>query len=281
MNSPLISQLRYSETGQSQHSHFHLACEMVFVNDGQAEFLIDGRHYLAKKNSIVFISSYEQHEVRVVEKPYRRYFAMVQAAELERALPSSALPGIFKNRPAGFSHCVSLDEFGTEPERLFTALFREATTDAPYAEQMVKTLLEQILILVSRACPQNFAARESSSNNRVREIQQYIEQHFTEELKISELAERFFMNHCYLTHIFKEQVGYSPKQYILLNRLSYAKELLETTGLQVSQIAYQCGFGDTNNFIRAFREWFGLAPNQYRQSKEKKIPGKAEFTMNY
>ena len=63
-------------------------------------------------------------------------------------------------------------------------------------------------------------------------------------------------------------MGYSPKQYIQLNRLSYAKELLETTSLQVSQIAVQCGFGDVNNFIRAFQEWFGMPPNHFRQQAQ-------------
>ena len=80
------------------------------------------------------------------------------------------------------------------------------------------------------------------------------------------------MNHCYLTHLFKKQVGYSPKQYILLNRLSYAQELLETTQLQVSQVALQCGFGDVNNFIRAFREWFGVSPSQFRKQNGKRLP---------
>ena len=75
----------------------------------------------------------------------------------------------------------------------------------------------------------------------------------------------FYINHSYLTHVFKQQVGYSPKQYILLNRLSYAQELLETTQLQISQIAYRCGFGDVNNFIRAFKSYSGLSPNQFRQ----------------
>ena len=60
-------------------------------------------------------------------------------------------------------------------------------------------------------------------------------------------------------------MGYSPKQYLLLNRLSYAQELLENSDLPVSQIAFQCGFGDANNFIRAFRESFGLSPSQFRQ----------------
>ena len=45
----------------------------------------------------------------------------------------------------------------------------------------------------------------------------------------------------------------------------YAQELLENSDLPVSQIAFQCGFGDANNFIRAFRESFGLSPSQFRQ----------------
>ena len=99
----------------------------------------------------------------------------------------------------------------------------------------------------------------------MREVQRYIESHFAEDLRISDLAKAFYMNHCYMTHLFKKQVGYSPKQYLLLNRLSYAQELLENSDLPVSQIAFQCGFGDANNFIRAFRESFGLSPSQFRQ----------------
>ena len=119
---------------------------------------------------------------------------------------------------------------------------------------MVRALLEEVLIHVYRACPQNFAPLETGAAGRVREVQRYIESHFAEDLRISDLAKAFYMNHCYMTHLFKKQVGYSPKQYLLLNRLSYAQELLENSDLPVSQIAFQCGFGDANNFIRAFRK---------------------------
>ena len=265
MKTPLISQMRYSQADQTPHSHYHLSCEMVFVSAGAAEFVIDGKSYVAEENSLVFISSYEQHEVRVRRRPYRRYFAMVQAAEVERAFPSSPLPGIFQNRPQGFSHCVSLGGAAPEPERLFARLLAEWDSPAPYGEPMVRALLEEVLIHVYRACPQNFAPLETGAAGSVREVQRYIESHFAEDLRISDLAKAFYMNHCYMTHLFKKQVGYSPKQYLLLNRLSYAQELLENSDLPVSQIAFQCGFGDANNFIRAFRESFGLSPSQFRQ----------------
>lgn len=261
----LISQMHYSQDDGPLHNHYHLYSEMVFVEEGAAEFTISGKSYVAEENSIVFVSSYEPHQIRVTRTPYRRYFAMVKAAELERAYPSSALPGIFKNRPEGFNHCVSLKDFGEEPKHVLARLLEEFTGDAPYGEQMLKSLLAQLLIFVYRACPDNFAVLESGASSQVRDIQRYIEANFSQDLKIADLAQRFYMNHCYLTHLFKKQVGYSPKQYLLLNRLSYGQELLETTGLSVSQIAFRCGFGDANNFIRAFRESFGVPPNQFRQ----------------
>ena len=51
---------------------------MVFVSAGAAEFVINGKSYMAEENSLVFISSYERHEVRIRRRPYRRYFAMIQ-----------------------------------------------------------------------------------------------------------------------------------------------------------------------------------------------------------
>lgn len=265
MKMPPISQMRYSQTDYPLHSHYHLSCEMVFVSAGAAEFIINGKSYMAEENSLVFISSYERHGVRIRRRPYRRYFAMIQVTELERAFPSSPLSGIFQNRPQDFSHCVSLQRAAPEPERLFARLLEERDSPNPYGEQMVRALLEEVLIHVYRVCPQNFVPIETGAAGRVREVQRYIESHFAEDLHISDLAKAFYMNHCYMTHLFKKQVGYSPKQYLLLNRLSYAQELLENSNLPVSQIAFQCGFGDANNFIRAFRESFGLSPSQFRQ----------------
>lgn len=143
---------------------------------------------------------------------------------------------------------MSLGGAAPEPERLFARLLAEWDSPAPYGEPMVRALLEEVLIHVYRACPQNFAPLETGAAGRVREVQRYIESHFAEDLRISDLAKAFYMNHCYMTHLFKKQVGYSPKQYLLLNRLSYAQELLENSDLPVSQIAFQCGFGDANNF---------------------------------
>lgn len=207
--------------------------------------------------------------------PYRRYFAIIHTSELERAFPPRFCRGFSKTGLPDFC-IVSLDKYGAQARSIFAALEQEMNQGAPFDDRMVRLLLEQLLILVYRACPGNFSTESTSLQNRVQEIRRYIESHFTEDIRISELAEKYYLNHCYLTHKFKEQIGYSPKQYILLNRLSYAKELLETTDIPISQIAFQCGFGDFNNFSRAFRDWFQVTPKQYRKEKTLDISGETK-----
>lgn len=268
MKNDFITQFCYTESEQSLHDHYHFNAEIIFVKEGRARFRIDRKEYIAQRGSLVFINSYESHEVQILEKPYCRYYIMVNAPELERRFSGFPFAGILRDRPFGFVHCLFPKSTPEAMEHIFEELGKEQESDDPYADRMIQNLLEQLLIAVFRAYPQNFAVQDERSEYSIREIQRYIELHFAEDLYVADLAERFFLNQCYLIHVFKRQVGYSPKQYILLNRLAYAKELLETTDLKIKQISGRCGFGDTNNFIRSFRSWNGVTPNQYRRQRK-------------
>jgi len=123
-----------------------------------------------------------------------------------------------------------------------------------------------LLITLFRLESNRFPIPSKNIKPEIFEVQKYIEKHFKENILISELADKFYINKYYLSHSFKELTGYSPKQYLLLNRLSYAKELLFNSALDISQISIQTGFYDSNSFIRAFKNEFGITPNAYRKS---------------
>jgi transcriptional regulator GlxA family with amidase domain len=97
------------------------------------------------------------------------------------------------------------------------------------------------------------------------EVQRFIDQHFAEPLTINDLTSRFYLSASYLSHAFKLWTGYSPQRYLMLCRLSYARELLLTTRRSVSEITLRCGFRDESNFIRSFKKECGLSPNRYRR----------------
>ena len=261
----LFTDLQHSVTQAPEHRHCHLSCEMVYVRRGKARFTIGGADYTAGPGSLVFISSLEEHQVRVLAEPYDRYVATLNLAQVKRAFGASPLTVVFSSRPQGFVHCVDLKQDRAQADAVFVALHNEFVLDRPYAREMVEAELKKLLILTRRARPENFVLLPGQTAARVMAAQRYIEQHFADEISVADVAARVYVSTSHLTHSFHDQVGYSPKQYIKLLRLSYARELMENTDIPVADVAVKCGFADVNNFIRAFRQTYSVPPGKWRR----------------
>ena len=146
----------------------------------------------------------------------------------------------------------------------FSGLVQEYQKDAIYSAEKFSAYLSIIFITALRLYPQAFPTMSGPFSNEIFLIQKYLEDHFSEELSISSLAAAHYISLNYLSRRFKQQTGYSPKQYLINIRLAKAKALLCESDMQVSVIAYKCGFQDVNNFIRLFRIREGITPNRYR-----------------
>lgn len=267
----LISECKHAEDDYAVHLHQHLSCEIIYIEEGEVELQVDRKQYIAKKGCMMFISDLEPHQLTVLKTPYKRFFAMINLPELERILSSHVLPTVFKNRSASFSHVIDLSDRRQYIEPLMHQLEEEYESHGGASSDMFRVILENILMLTYRSYPGNFTENENSGmNGRIMEIQRYIEKNFKEEINLTALADEFYINYHYMSRLFKQRTGYSPKEYITLNRLSYAKELLETTDIRVKHIAYRCGYSDVNNFIRSFKARYGATPEIFRDLAIKK-----------
>ena len=90
---------------------------------------------------------------------------------------------------------------------------------------------------------------------------QYISEHLTEELRIDEIANRFFMSRYHMMRTFKAETGYTIGNYITEKRLLYAKELLMRE-IPITQICFDCGFQDYSTFSRAYKKVFHESPRE-------------------
>lgn len=68
-----------------------------------------------------------------------------------------------------------------------------------------------------------------------------------------------------LRHIFKEEIGLSPRQYLKAQRIERARQLLETTYFNIKEIIVRVGIRDQSHFSRYFKSVHGLSPSQYRK----------------
>lgn len=93
---------------------------------------------------------------------------------------------------------------------------------------------------------------------------QYIQNHFTDDILINDIAHVAGVSSSHLHLLFKHHMQTSPIQFLLQLRLSRAQELLSGTSLPVKQICYQSGFSDLKNFCTYFKRQNNLTPTQYR-----------------
>jgi len=98
----------------------------------------------------------------------------------------------------------------------------------------------------------------------LKHIVQFIRSNLNEKITLQDLVNEACMSKTSFYRYFKREVGISPNDFIIQERIKKAKILLKDTSIQVNQVGYESGFDDSNYFIRAFKKQEGLTPKQFR-----------------
>jgi len=108
---------------------------------------------------------------------------------------------------------------------------------------------------------------KSRSNAILDRIEMYLKQHYKEEIFIKELAKQFYCNPVYIGNAFNKKYDISIKDYIHRLRISESLRLMEETDMTLSDIAYEIGYNNYNNFYAHFEQIMGIKPIDYRKNK--------------
>ena len=125
---------------------------------------------------------------------------------------------------------------------------------------------KQILALMSR----NYLAGISNNTEThlVERAILYFYRNFSEDISIDEYAQSLNITPCWFRRCFKKRTGTSPQQFINNIRLSYARELLITSDLKISEIANTVGYENSYYFSRIFSKNTGCSPMQFKKNNQ-------------
>ena len=93
----------------------------------------------------------------------------------------------------------------------------------------------------------------------------YIQSHLTDKLSVNEIASNTGYSSSYFSHVFTQETGMSPYQFVVKCRIEQAQQLLKTTRQTIQEIAFLCGFNSAANFCYTFRRMTGTSPKEYRK----------------
>jgi xylan 1,4-beta-xylosidase len=119
---------------------------------------------------------------------------------------------------------------------------------------------------------QNFAKTQTENkDNRISQIEEYLKEHYSDNLSLKGISEQFYMDHAYLSRQFKKFTNVNFKEYLVELRLSHAEYELEYTERKVAEIALENGFYNVASFNKAFKKKFDTTPSQYREIHKKQV----------
>lgn len=99
----------------------------------------------------------------------------------------------------------------------------------------------------------------------IENVMEYIQQHYCEDITLSEIAEHVFLNPIYISRLIKEQTGKNYTDLLMELRIQKAVTLLKTTNLYVYEIAEMVGYHNLKYFYKVFKKVKGKSPNDYRE----------------
>jgi AraC-type DNA-binding domain-containing proteins len=107
--------------------------------------------------------------------------------------------------------------------------------------------------------------KELSSGNRLAHVVDFIKKNIRENLTLEQLASQACMSKAHFVRTFKQELGQTPVEFILSERLKLARYYLQIGGFQVKEVAVMSGFNSIGYFIRAFKQEYGTTPKSFQK----------------
>ena len=114
-----------------------------------------------------------------------------------------------------------------------------------------------------------YGKRDRKGLAYVKAAEQYIREHYSEPLRMDDLAKAIGITPYYLSHVFKQYRNSSPSKVLAQIRIEDSKRLLQETDWPIGTVAKKSGYPNTLNFSKVFRKMVGCSPSTYRNLKTK------------
>ena len=247
--------------------HHHDFYEVYFFLSGNVQYNIESRSYLLTPGDVLLISPMELHQPMFgsEHREYERIVLWIDKQFLEGfRLPGKSLTACFDTNAPGHTNLLRPEGVARQYlTYLLENLLVEVASEDPYSEMAALSLLAQVLVALNRQAKLSAGEENKSGPDAtVYSVLGYINEHYSENLTLDDLANRFFISKYHLSREFQRLVGTSVHRYIVQKRLVMAKQML-SNGIPSSEVYQLCGFGDYSNFYRAFKAEYQISPKEY------------------
>lgn len=268
---PFFIQYGLHEENLFIHTHRDFS-ELVIVLNGSATHIVDNENFQIKKGDIFVINKNTTHgyketqDLRICNIMYRSEDLLAADYDIKKSAGFHALFVLepYFTKEHKFESRLKLGP--SEFEKIHTItdmMLIEYQHKTAGWKTLVKSNFMTLVVILSRLYHFSDTTDKNDMMNIAKTIS-YIENHYTDDLRVDMLAELSNYSKRHFIRIFNETYHATPLDYVILLRIRHACSLLKETSISMSDIAIQSGFSDSNYFSRIFKNRMGCTPTQYR-----------------
>ena len=250
--------------------HAHDVFEMIFFKRGRVSYSIGGSKFELSPSDLIITRPNNVHAVEIdpcVE--YERYNILFD---------SSLLPFDLSARLPDSIHVIPMDNNKTVKELFRKADVYSKSLDGDELKVVMRALVCEAVVNLILECKGQSPAESRKLGATAKKAIDYINRRLFSELTVEGICSELFVTKSHLHHVFKNELGTTPKKYITEKRLALARREINA-GEKPTEVYIKLGFPDYSTFFRAYKKHFGVTPSSRVYSSREVIT--YENTTNY
>ncbi len=269
--------------------HCHDYYEFYIHIRGGEYMGVDNQLFLLKPNQVFILPPFSMHGLSCTREmhDYERAYLNL-SPEVMRVLGCGQidLDQFFRSQASGGVCTYQLTDADAEQFVAWIRKIRDNQQDESFENDVYHrfqnySLMMSLMSLLCRTTRRTDPVEgDAFGSSVIQEILEYINNHYTQPIRIENLARSFGVSVSWLSHEFSRFTNRSVYDYVLYRRVMLARQQMLGSA-SLNDIAYQCGFNDYSNFLRSFGKIVGMSPSQYRKRlkayREKEIDARMEF----
>ncbi|MFD1465077.1 AraC family transcriptional regulator [Lapidilactobacillus mulanensis] len=248
---------------ESQHErHSHDFLEISIMLEGQATYWFDNHWSEIQSGQILVFNPGVQHAEHQKKDTYSH--------QLHIGISNIALHDLSRNHLPNKAPKLEIGEYQYKIIDKAWQLVNELSHQESDYRLLGKAIIIEILVNILRGLavrPENsekpfISNTEKRQNQLVTNVIYYLDNHYTEDITLEQLARENYVSPAYLSKTFKDATNMSPINYLIQTRLKNAHELLKDEDTTVKQIASAVGYEDAYHFSKLFKKYYGISPSK-------------------
>ena len=244
--------------GESMHSnHYHTRFEIYYLTSGRCHFFIDNRAYDISAGDLILIPEGVIHKTN--------YGSDEEHARVVLEFSSRFVPESVRAKLPSMVYLFRNPTLSSDLHEMIRSIDQECKKPDEFTYESLEAKIASLLFFLARN--RALGGPSVSKNSMIEDVINHIKANFAQDVRLSDVARSHFVSAEHLSRTFKHDTGFGFNEFLSLIRLQHAEHLLkERNGMSISEIAYCCGFNDSNYFSDKFRRTYGVSPLKYSKS---------------